>query len=85
MSCCKGKSAFPSKKKQIVNLVLSVANVLAYALRTGKVSADPNTVEKRVNTCKSCRHLTDNRCSVCGCFINQKAGLKTEKCPLNLW
>lgn len=85
MSCCKGKSARPSKRQQAINLVLSVSNVIAHALKTGKAMASSNVVEKRVQTCKTCRHLEQNRCNVCGCFINIKAGLISEKCPLNLW
>ena len=85
MPCCKGKSVFPTKREQVTTLVLSVANVIAHAIRTGKVVAEKSLVEKRVSICKNCRHLTDNRCNICGCFINTKAGLASERCPLKLW
>ena len=86
MACCtKPKLTKPSVKRQITSLVLSVANVLANAIKTGKVIADEATVSKRIETCKKCRHLDNTRCSICGCFINVKAGLKSEKCPINNW
>lgn len=86
MSCCKGKSVLPPKREQVSNLVLSVANILSNAIRSGKILADKDVVSKRIEICKNCRHLTDtNRCTVCGCFVNKKAGIKVEKCPLNLW
>lgn len=86
MPCCQGnKGSSSTKKTQAISLVLSVANVLAHALRTGKILASKELVEKRIEICKNCRHLEENRCNVCGCFINLKAGLRIEKCPLKLW
>lgn len=85
MSCCKSKSSLPTKSKQVSNFILSVANAIAYVVKNGKISASQNEVVKRISTCNSCRHLTENRCSVCGCFINMKVGMISEKCPLNKW
>ena len=76
----------PSLAEQAKNLILSTANVLAYAAVTGKIKTDPQTAGSRVETCKQCRHLENgNRCTVCGCFIAMKAGLAAEKCPMKKW
>ncbi len=85
MSCCKGKPVLPSKRKQITNLVLSVANAIANAIKSGKIVAPEAVVSKRISVCNGCRHLAENRCTVCGCFINIKVGINNEKCPLNHW
>lgn len=85
MSCCKSKSALPPKSKQVSNFILSVANAIAYVVKNGKISASQNEVAKRISVCNGCRHLAENRCSVCGCFVNMKVGMISEKCPLNKW
>jgi hypothetical protein len=60
-------------------------NVFTQALKTGKVAASAEEVEKRISTCQGCEYLKDERCSECGCFIALKAGLKSEKCPKEKW
>jgi len=91
MSCCGNRkrlninTKLPPITKQFGNLVLSLANVIAHAVKSGKVIADNSTIETRVNICKGCRHLIQSRCSICGCFITLKAGLKAEHCPLKNW
>jgi hypothetical protein len=59
--------------------------VIAHAVQTGQIKADDKVIERRVHICKDCRHLENTRCSVCGCFVTLKAGLKVEKCPLGKW
>ena len=87
MSCCQKQKSreMPSILQQTTNFVLSVANVFAYARSTGKVKAEPQTVGVRVDLCHKCRHLSGNRCSVCGCFVALKAGLRAEACPIHKW
>jgi len=88
MGCCGRRIAdkMPSLAQQAKNLLLSTANVLAYAATTGQIKADAAVAAIRVDLCKKCRHLeSNNRCTVCGCFISMKAGLIAEKCPLKKW
>jgi len=85
MSCCKGKNTLPPKSKQVSNFVLSVANAIANAIKSGKIVAPEAVISKRISICTNCRHLSENRCSVCGCFVNIKTGINSEKCPLNHW
>lgn len=85
MSCCRGKGHQPSKVKMASTLVLSVANAIANAVKTGKLIAPESKVHKRIEICKGCRHLDETRCTICGCYVNVKAGLDSERCPLNLW
>jgi len=87
MACCgRYSNRMPSLVQQAKNLILSTANVLAYAAATGQIKAEPQVAGIRVDICKKCRHLEqNNRCTVCGCFIAMKAGLAAEKCPLKKW
>jgi hypothetical protein len=93
VGCCGGgrasggrsPSQLPDLSRRLTNLALTVANVIAHALKTGQVKADTSTIERRVHACKDCRHLEKARCSVCGCYVTAKAGLKAEKCPLGKW
>jgi hypothetical protein len=85
MGCCGRINRMPSIVEQAKNLVLSTANVLAHAAVTGQVKAEPQVIGIRVDLCNKCRHLEKTRCTVCGCFIALKAGLKAEKCPMRKW
>lgn len=84
MSCCRNNN-MPPKSNQITNFVLSVANAVANAIKTGKVVAPKEVIAKRIGICQNCRYLSVNRCSICGCFVSIKTGVDGEKCPLNHW
>lgn len=40
---------------------------------------------RRLNICAICPAKRVGVCTKCGCVINLKTKLKTEKCPLNKW
>lgn len=84
MGCC-NKRPVPGLKKQIANLALTAANVIAHAGKTGQVMADKDLIGKRIAQCQGCSQLNNGRCSACGCFIQIKAGLKAAQCPLKKW
>ena len=81
---CKG-CKFPSLVEQVKNVSLGLFNVMTHAYKTGEVLAKESIVRDRIKLCEGCEFLHNNRCSECGCFIALKAGLKSEKCPLNRW
>lgn len=85
MGCCGNNKKFPSKLKQIKNLSVTSADVISHALKTGKMAADKETVEKRLSICNGCRYKVSNRCAVCGCYLNDKAGLAAAHCDLKKW
>ena len=84
MGCC-NKRPVPGLHKQIADLTLTAANVIAHAAKTGQVIADKGLIERRIALCKGCSQLNDSRCAACGCFIQIKAGLKISQCPLKKW
>lgn len=86
MGCCgKSKKKYPSKVKQVSNLTLTLANVIAHAISSGKIKAEDDVIAKRISICSGCRHLDKTRCTACGCWVSVKAGLRAESCPLKLW
>jgi hypothetical protein len=85
MGCCGRRRARPPLSEQARNFGLSLANVMATAVRTGKIKVNRETMESRIRICRECRHLAGARCNVCGCFVSLKAGLKAEGCPIKKW
>lgn len=48
--------------------------------------ADEATRQQRLKVCLTCPRLSKlKRCLECGCFVNLKTRLTTEKCPLVKW
>ncbi|MEI6492088.1 MAG: DUF6171 family protein [Verrucomicrobiota bacterium] len=41
----------------------------------------------RIAICEACEFFTisDRRCSKCGCWIDAKAGFRTQICPVSKW
>jgi hypothetical protein len=39
----------------------------------------------RVAQCQTCEHRRDSQCSLCRCFIDKKAWLPHEDCPVGRW
>lgn len=39
----------------------------------------------RIEICKQCPSQLLGVCRKCGCFINLKAAVKSQECPLNKW
>lgn len=45
-----------------------------------KVSED--VYEQRLARCKECEKLMDGMCRVCGCYVELRAAMKKNRCPL---
>lgn len=43
------------------------------------------TLQVRLNTCKTCEHFKGGICDKCGCVIFIKARLATSQCPIGKW
>ena len=86
MPCCGNPSRLPGIRKQISELAMTTANVLSYAIAEGKITAEKELVNRRIEKCQTCEHLINGRrCSVCGCWVSLKAALKASNCPLKYW
>lgn len=84
-SCCSPKIRPVSLGSMALNFSLSVFNAINHAVKSKKILAPKNIVEKRIATCKGCEQLKLNRCQACGCYIVVKAGMDAEKCPEGKW
>ena len=41
----------------------------------------------RLSICKNCKNFDNEKwsCKICGCFLDKKAKMNTEKCPDDKW
>jgi hypothetical protein len=75
------KPALPSKLTMAVNFT----KALARHAMDGAQKVNPRQLEERLELCTICEHRRDERCSVCGCPIGDKAAWRTQQCPLGKW
>ena len=41
---------------------------------------DPQEYERRLGICKTCNHLINGMCTVCGCYVELRAAKKEQRC-----
>lgn len=79
MSCC-GKTA---------NAAAAAGRVVAAFISGEKIAASPTTKMERLAICQQCPHLKQSKlgkqCLICGCWLEAKAFLETENCPMKKW
>jgi hypothetical protein len=53
----------------------------------GEQKISKEETKTRIEICKSCEKYrpSDNRCSLCGCFVMAKASWRSQKCPIGKW
>lgn len=71
----------PSLFQQVWNL----ARALTDFVGDGCETVSPDQYEQRLQICDTCPERQENRCNVCGCFLNVKAQGRAFTCPLNKW
>ena len=76
-----------SLKNKIKNLFCSVKNIVTDASNGDNVVVNESSYKKRLETCKECPYLSDNKtyCTECGCIVELKAKFKSSTCPKNYW
>ncbi|MGC1272613.1 MAG: DUF6171 family protein [Planctomycetaceae bacterium] len=75
------KPQLPSKITMAANFTQAVAKHVA----DGATKVDAATLERRLAICTLCEHRRENRCTVCGCYLAEKAAWRTSECPLGKW
>ena len=80
------------KLPSLVKMAWNYAKALSHHVMTGSEIADPETIQARLDTCSLCPHRVDNRCSICGCYLDAgpdgregKAVWKDSICPIGKW
>jgi hypothetical protein len=72
---------------KIQNLGGSLSNFISSGFQT----ADPETFNARLETCRGCEFWDESgfvntgRCQKCGCSTQAKLRMATEKCPISKW
>lgn len=46
-----------------------------------EIKADSNLYEQRLSLCRSCGCLLNGTCAKCGCYVEMRAAIKTNRCP----
>ena len=84
-------SRFPEDRQKAPPLgswsvIKTFAAAVGRYIATGGDKTQKELFEARLDVCSTCVHRAENdRCGVCGCFIEAKAGVAAEDCPLALW
>lgn len=46
-----------------------------------EIKADEKLYRQRLTICESCVHLLSGTCTKCGCYVEMRAAIKTNRCP----
>lgn len=79
--CIGDKPKLPSMLKMAGNFAQSLAGFVS----TGGALVDKPTYETRLLACSDCDMRVDNRCTICGCWLDKKAQVLNDTCPLGKW
>jgi hypothetical protein len=65
--------------------VKAACRVVRAKVKGEAVLLDQASVDARLATCYKCEFFDAGQCQKCGCAVELKALLSTEKCPLHKW
>lgn len=68
-----------------IQIATTFAGAVGRLLKSGGATVSEAEYTARLETCSICPQRNDNRCSVCGCFLEAKAALRGEDCPIAQW
>ena len=78
----------PADKKKVPSLTrqaFNYAKAMAKHVAGGRRAASEEETAKRVELCLLCPERVFDACGLCGCPIEAKTALATEKCPADKW
>jgi hypothetical protein len=88
----------PSKLKMAINLAKAAGRAVSYYLENGHLEIEEEEFNDRIDICagsdgfdsEPCEEYYideagHDRCSNCGCYLEEKARLASEYCPLYKW
>lgn len=75
------------KPPNLKNAVKSACKVVKAVVRGENLLLDEVSVKQRLSACAECPQFNekDRQCLACTCFVDIKAQLVTERCPLHRW
>jgi len=77
----KDKPKLPSKLKMATNLAKAISTHVV----TGGETTNAKDYKARLQACNLCDQRVDSQCAACGCFVDKKASLQSQNCPLARW
>jgi hypothetical protein len=82
----RARYAPPPVAAQLRSLAGAVAAECGAALAGEQPVTDAQKAN-RISICEACEFFTisDRRCSKCGCWVEAKAGFRTQSCPVAKW
>ena len=75
------KPALPGRITMAANLTRAVAAHVADGLK----KVETKDLQQRLEVCSVCELRKDDRCTVCGCYLAEKASWRSSECPLGKW
>jgi hypothetical protein len=63
----------------------SFAGSMTKFVASGFKVVDEGSHQLRMNYCDPCEYRQNTRCTLCHCFIDKKAWLPHEDCPIGRW
>lgn len=80
-ACDKPAVQLPSFGAQVVHFSKAVVK---HAL-DGFGKVDNDELKRRLDICEKCELRLVNQCSVCGCYLAEKASWRSERCDKGKW
>ena len=75
------KPALPGTIRMVANFTKSLAAHVADGLQ----KVDAPELQHCLEICTLCDQRSNDRCSVCGCYLAEKASRRSSECPLGKW
>ncbi|MGI8982244.1 MAG: hypothetical protein ACR2FY_23685 [Pirellulaceae bacterium] len=66
-------------------MAASAASAAVQYAASGFQTVPQEAFDSRLKACDGCSQREGNRCLLCGCFLDKKAWLPFEDCPLGKW
>lgn len=69
------------------DLATTTTNIVYKLIKEGKMLADAEKANQRMNICENCEFLKKDfyQCDKCNCFMKVKTKLFAAKCPIEKW
>ena len=74
----------PTPRSLIVAVAAFAASMARFAA-SGFKTVDEPLHQLRMSHCQPCQYRVDSQCSLCRCFVDKKAWLPHEDCPVGRW
>lgn len=89
---CPGKPRKKSRPPSLIKQAAHYAEAVTRHVATGMQTRTDEEVINLLQICETCEHFSENRCTICGCRLNNsknafvnKLRMKSQSCPEGKW